>query len=284
MTPLPYLAAIRVDGRDGRDFLHRQLSADINGLASGEATFACLCQPKGRVIAVVAVIAGEDRQWLLCAHTLAEKVSGWLSRFVFRDDVRFSADDGDTVIGDTAPFSGASTPLDGLQYAVSTDTRKEVESDSTDAMAFRAHELASGLSWLDQTSSEAFLPQMIGADAIGALNYRKGCYPGQEIVARTHYLGKLKQRPALAWIKAAPSFTVMDKIMLRGPGGDIDAQVVDGVTADDETRLLLAARSPAAVEVDQVVIGESSLPVTVSWPDVPSRQGPGENRQASATT
>ncbi len=263
-TALPHLAAIRVEGADGRDFLHRQLSADINGLENGGATFACLCQPKGRVIATVLVIADAETLWMVCSATLAGKVTSWLQRFVFRDDVRFVADEPVVVLGGEEGFS----PLPGLAYQVVSG----LGSDDSMAAEFRARELAAGVAWLDSTTSEAFLPQMIGADAIGALNYRKGCYPGQEIVARMHYLGKLKQRPVLAHSTSATAPAPMDKVVLANGAEEVEAQVVDVATAGDRVQLILVARAQAPVNVDRLVWESGEIAIEADWPEVETRQ------------
>lgn len=266
-----HLALIRVDGADARDFLHRQLSADINALSPNDATFACLCQPRGRVIATLLVIAGPGRMWLRCATTLAEKVVNWLQRFVFRDDVRFE------VVKNTAdsPAPPIVEPLPGLVYH---DPAKPVR---------RSHELSLGLAWLGPESSEAFLPQMLGADTIGALSYRKGCYPGQEIVARTHYLGKLKQRPVLARVSSQIDMPSMTAATLHGETSEISAQIVDSATESGETQLFLVARSQVPADVREMSWEGGRVELALAhWPE-PATTGPnGDNAgaQASATT
>ncbi len=75
-------------------------------------------------------------------------------------------------------------------------------------------ELHAGISWLGPQTSGQFLPQMLGFDQLGAVNFRKGCYPGQEIVARTHYLGKVKRHPRLVCAQAITCPSPMEKIQI----------------------------------------------------------------------
>lgn len=281
---LPHLAAIRADGADVLDFLHRQLSADILGLGDGDATFACLCQPKGRVIALLMVTPRRDGEgaWIVCADSLADKVRQWLSRFVFRDDVQFANDITEVPCTAAPDDDHALVPIPGFR-GLAYRLAPAGEADAGAVAAFRARELAAGVAWLDDATSEAFLPQMLGTEHIGALNFRKGCYPGQEIVARTHYLGKLKQRPVLACSGARIEVAPMEAVTLVHAGEEgevhIDARVVDAVPDGDGTRLLLVARAgkaPAADHmVDKLVRSDSEFPVETRWP---------EPAQASATT
>ena len=80
---------------------------------------------------------------------------------------------------------------------------------------------------------------MLGFDQLGAVNFRKGCYPGQEIVARTHYLGKVKRHPRLLNCKLPASPEPMDKISLISDGKAYDSVVADNVTGEDGSNCLL---------------------------------------------
>ena len=76
------------------------------------------------------------------------------------------------------------------------------------AEAWRAGELLSGIVWLNSKSSDSYIPQMLGFENIGAVSFRKGCYPGQEIVARARYLGKVKRKPLVATIEGTPALDI----------------------------------------------------------------------------
>jgi folate-binding protein YgfZ len=266
-TPLPHLAALRFSGADAGRFLHAQLSADIEGLAEGESTFACLCQPKGRVIALLLVWRRADHLLVLCARSLAAGILPYLQRYVFRDDVSITFLEETTVIGQAKPAGEAAGPLPGLAYSLAD--AKEDEEPKDEAEAFRAHELTLGVAWLDEKTSEAFLPQMMGAGAIGALNYRKGCYPGQEVVARTHYLGRLKQRPLLARLAADDAPGVMDEVRVTdGEGQEAQGRLLDRARrADGGWQLLLVVRAPEPFEASLLEWGTQEGRVVVHWPE-----------------
>ncbi len=276
MTASNRLSVIAFTGKDAGSFLHNQLTADINALAPGAVTFAALCQPKGRVMALLLVIAGDSAEAgyrVVCHASLAEGLVSWLKRFVFREKV---------VIGieqDLAVTSGASIqPLPGLSYSLVA--AESLASETPDAF-LHARELALGVAWLDTTTTEQFLPQMLGQEAIGALNFRKGCFPGQEIIARTRYLGTLKRHPWVGQASQRLPLEAMDELRLVGPasedpGADLEATGVLVDQAEDSEgnwRFLAVARRPEPFEVSQLVAGDLSFEVGGHWPNdgIPGR-------------
>lgn len=261
------LSVLRFSGTDAANFLHKQLTADINALNEGESTFACLCQPKGRVIALFLVWRFEDCCEVILSSSLRDPVHQWLKRFVFRDDVTIEAIDGVGVeVYQGIPEKDHCSPLPGLCYAL--DEPGLSSAKAIDAQ--RAMELEAGIVWLNTSTTEQFLPQMLGAGHINALNFRKGCYPGQEIVARTHYLGKLKQRPVLVRLPAAVSNPEhMQKVQLGDSGNQsvmVDATVAaHALHEDGQQRVLLVARAQELKEVDSLILGETRVPVSTHW-------------------
>ncbi|MEJ2534178.1 MAG: hypothetical protein P8008_01540 [Gammaproteobacteria bacterium] len=271
-STLPYLSVIEFRGRDAADFLHRQLSADIAGLPAGGSTFACLCQPKGRVIALLLAWRVDDAVRVICSADLAESVAAWLGRFVFRDDVQIALCDDWSVLGSLAVIPGGSAePIAGLHYAIAE--RDENDGDTASTAAFRAAELERGVAWLDARTSETFLPQMLGAEAAGALSYRKGCYPGQEIVARTHFLGRLKQRPVVIRAAAGAGLEPGGRVTAQGgPGGEAEASVVDrALDAGGRCVALLVVRSTEPFEIESLRSESGVVPVEATW--LPVGQG-----------
>lgn len=268
MVTLPYLRILEFRGADAVDFLHRQLSADIQGLAHGDATFACLCQPKGRVIALLLVLRGPDGVDVACAAALADPVTDWLRRFVFRDDVSLAIAADRVVRGAVdAECADGVEPVPGLRYFLTEPASGEDEELSPEA--FRARELAQGVAWLDGKTREQFLPQMLGAEGIGALNYRKGCFPGQEIVARTHYLGRLKQRPLVVDFAAETLPRPMDRVIVRGADQEAEAVVVDGARRGDGRSLaLLVVRAAEPFAVERLGRDGAVVPVEARWLDL----------------
>ena len=212
MSRLSYLSALSFKGRDAGKFLQNQLTVDVLGLAPGAATLGALCQPKGRVIAVLYVQRLDTDYRVICAATLAEALLQRLRMFVFRDQVTIELLADDPVFAharDTGPLP--------LAY-------DHVASDALEAGQVRARETQTGLAWLEPATSEQFLPQMLGLEPLGALSFRKGCYPGQEVVARTRYLGKLKRQPVLLKTTSALPWSAGQTARLCG--ADASAQAV----------------------------------------------------------
>jgi folate-binding protein YgfZ len=213
-------SVIAVSGRDARKFLHAQLTQNIEGLPPDRATLAAWADARGRVRAVFHVVPDGER-WLLV--TSADLVAGLLPKlrlFVLRDDVALAhaaelivaAIVGDTRawFADRAIVLGSNVSsvarADGLTwirmgidlvYAIGTPeairapVRALVESPASHA------ELALirlGLPLVAAAQSKQYTPHMLNLDRLGGIAFDKGCYPGQEIVARTENLGTVKRR------------------------------------------------------------------------------------------
>lgn len=274
MAKLPYISLIQVTGGDARRFLHAQLSADIESLAEGSSIFACLCLPNGRVKALLLVHSSPEGFSVLCGSDLVEDLVQWLQRFVFRDDVQFKAARDLSVAGDLGETSAsAMSVLPGLNYSIIA-ADDELADDNGQ---FHAAELTAGVVWLDSHSTETFLPQMLGASSIGALNFRKGCYPGQEIVARTHYLGKVKQRPLLFKAQGHPAIPTMTRLTLKGEEQEAQIMILDSAPlADGQVQVASVVRCGEPFDA-QCLSGDSNdwAIQGLHWPELP---------QASATT
>lgn len=270
MSELSHLGVIRATGKDTVRFLHAQLSAAVDGLQAGQSTFAALCEPKGRVVALLLLARQEHGVDLVCARSLVDAVCRRLKPYILRDDVRLEVDDARSVAGldPQAPaMSGEVEPLPALRYAfVPPGTAPRDD-------AFRARELARGVAWLDPASSGQFLPQMLGHEAIGALSFRKGCYPGQEIIARTRYLGRLKQRAAIVSLPGGTVVPGENACRLVGAGQSGDAVLVDQA-ADGHSVALLVVRTQEAFTATRLESGDRQWTVTdIQWPPISAREG-----------
>ena len=239
MKPVKDLALLRFSGKDAASFLHNQLTADIQALSDGASTFACLCQPKGRVIALLLIHRVDAESLIvLCHSSLAAMLKTYLQRFVFRDKVDIALDLSAAIQGLSSELVDSSGPSDqppglvkispmmGLNYFVMTTDSTSPKAAQTAAAEtesnemlnpFRAAEIAAGVVWLDSVTSEQFLPQMLGYESIGALNFRKGCFPGQEVVARTRYLGKLKRVPWTGKVQDRLAVDALGAVSLSNP-------------------------------------------------------------------
>ncbi len=259
MIALPYLGVLHFAGADAGTFLQAQLSADILALAEGESTLAAYCSPKGQVIAVTLVNRQADAWHMLLSSSLLAGLEQRLRMYVLRSKVDITASGQATVYA--VPGAATVAPetdiirLPGLdlQYCVA-DAGVPASNPSTSASAgqlqlqspahWHRHELSQGLSWLNPASSERFVPQMLGLERLGAVSFSKGCYPGQEIVARARYLGTVKRKPLIVETDNSPGLTAGDAVMLQTrAGGETEAVVVDVATADDLPAMALLVTS-----------------------------------------
>jgi folate-binding protein YgfZ len=223
---LPYLAVARAKGPDAGAFLQAQLSADLESLRDGDATFACYCSPRGQVYGLLLVCREAGSFVLVGAAELLPSILERLRRFVLRARVQFEPAADLVVCGAPAErvaAAGVFHTVPGLSYRVAD----QHECESQDGDGWKARELQHGVAWLSAQTSERFIPQMLGFDQIGAVSFSKGCYPGQEIVARARYLGTVKRKPLRLLVAAAP---------MIAPGAVIRVQAgeawLDGVAID----------------------------------------------------
>ena len=165
MDAFPY-SKILVSGADAFDFLQAQLSNDLRLLEDRPEILAAWCNPKGRVICIARIRRNEGGYALSLPAELAEAVLKRLTLFRFRSKVTF----------DRAPASPTDLGIEG------------------DTDAWLLDNLRAGRPEVWQAQSEEFTPHMLNLDLLGAVSFDKGCYPGQEIVARTHYRGATKRR------------------------------------------------------------------------------------------
>ncbi|MGB5291416.1 MAG: hypothetical protein WBN41_08195 [Lysobacterales bacterium] len=270
MIKLSYLSVIRFSGVDAGSFLHSQLSADVLGLASGDSGFACYCEPKGRVLSLMLVYRDDDSYFIIMSARLVSAVTDRLKIYVMRSKVEIDILSDYSVSGkpandDQLPAtdSGKVIVLPGKsQCLVVTPSDNSGEGDAPLQAEWRISELQNGISWLSPETSGQFLPQMLGYEELGAVNYRKGCYPGQEIVARTHYLGKVKRHPRLLVCQLPVCPNPMDKVELISDQQAFDAVVADcESSADGMMYLLLVTRMAPELPVQQINYLENSAEI-----------------------
>lgn len=260
MVKLTYLSAIRFSGADAGSFLHSQLSADVLALASGDSTFACYCEPKGRVLALMLVFRAIEDYYVIMSSTLATAVTERLAVYRMRSKVIIEVLYEHTVTGlladeplEPALASTLSIRLPGSSLRLVVTDEVVTNTDAPSQEAWKFSELHLGISWLGPATSGEFLPQMLGFEQLGAVNYRKGCYPGQEIVARTHYLGKVKRHPRLLDCSLAICPQAMEKISILSNGEPYEAVIADcGSDTEGNVCLLAVTRMEPDLTAQQL--------------------------------
>ncbi len=165
---------------------------------------------------------------------------------------------------DPAPLAGI-LQADGATPTLSIDASRglqagvEAESDAEALAQWRQHDICAGLPWLAPESSEQHLPQWLGLDALGGLVYDKGCYPGQEVIARVHYRGSVKQRLCGLEIDSAVHFSPHTRI--TDPEGLAVGHWLDGVALSGRAIGLAVVKSRVS-DGDEVAIQEDDITVS----------------------
>ncbi len=225
LCDLSQLDVLRISGGDASDFLHGQFTSDVAALAQDHYQLSSWCNIKGRVIAVFILYRASDCFYLLLEREMTEQVSKRLGMFVLRSDVKIELVSDELVRlglgGDEAhrdfqsQLQAARDNEPGIVLNLEDQparslvlcTAAQAEAlwlelsqgaQAVSSVRWLEQDIHAGLPWPGKQGSEEFLPQSLNLDLLDGLSYSKGCYPGQEIISRMHFRGKLKQRMQLA--------------------------------------------------------------------------------------
>ena len=291
VCPLPGLGFILVKGADAESFLQGQLSQNIQGLGPNEAPLAAWHSAAGRVKALFRVLrTGED--WLLVTENdLAGSVTNDLQRFVIRAEVTINEDGrrwrAAALVGDADGWldqhdidlshdPGRRVSVNGLSWlrigpqlvhvigSEAATAKLEAEFPHGAIGDASLAEISLGLPRLTRELQDRFVPQMLNLDLLGALDESKGCYPGQEIIARTQNLGAVKRRMVRfsADLIRAPGVGTL----ILNEAGDTTGNVIRSSKAAEKIEILAVTRlncldQPLVSEVEpQVRLRRESLP------------------------
>lgn len=218
LNRLPSYSLLVLEGPDALAFIQAQSMNDVKALVDGQWHWNGLLNPKGRLIALFALLRiRADLLYLLLPDFPAEKLSDHLQRFVFRSKVKLLFNTDKMFAAQFNQASESPVPRDfilaGAQNTIvldfSSDTLKRrlwilpaplstgVLSNVGVEANWRDADLQHGLPRLSAAQTELWTPQMLSLERLNAFSLKKGCYPGQEIVARTHYLGQAKRQTKL---------------------------------------------------------------------------------------
>lgn len=250
MTDLSHLSLLQLEGDDAGTFLQGQVTNDVKQLNGSNSQYAGYCNPKGRLLALFLAYAHQGNYYLQVNAQLVEAITKRLRMYVLRSKVVVTdVSDRFVRIGIAGKNAGQTLekifpqlPQEALQMASAehdvvirlpgSNPRYEVIIDANYAQtlwgelkqklkpvgrdAWEWLEVQAGIPDISSATQEEFVPQMVNLDALGGINYKKGCYTGQEIVARTHYLGKVKRRTQLAHISSDNAPAVGDDVFVEG--------------------------------------------------------------------
>ncbi|EAR21459.1 CAF17-like 4Fe-4S cluster assembly/insertion protein YgfZ [Nitrococcus mobilis] len=283
---------IHVHGADAAAFLHSQLSNDIQSLDTANARLAAYCNAKGRALALLRVLRTDAGLLLFTHKALTDSLIRRLRMFVLRSKV--TLDDVSEAIGVIGLVGAAARPplqrlmgslpeqVGGVQnadeirlirldcvpdrfalvvpgrllpelWARLANTLPVVSSE-----AWRLLEIRAGIPTITPATQEAFVPQMLNLEPLQGISYSKGCYPGQEVIARMHYLGKLKRRMYRLHTQTATA-PAPGEIVRAGTGGQEAGTVVTAAQATPESCELLAVLRIELAEQNSLLLNGAPL-------------------------
>ena len=249
LCDLTHLGLLEISGIDAVTFLQGQVTNDVKLLAGDNAHYSAYCNPKGRMLALFLAFAHHNHLHLQFNRELLEPIMKRLKMYVMRSKVEIR-DASETIIkfGLNGPeatklLAPLFTKIPTQEYelvslengailrlpSVGNNTRYEIFTDAANVPtiwnALKAEcqlvgkpcwdwlEIQAGIPDITSATQEQFVPQMLNLDLLNAISFKKGCYTGQEIVARTHYLGSVKRRTYLASIESDRTPLAGDKVM-----------------------------------------------------------------------
>ncbi|MCK5523663.1 MAG: folate-binding protein YgfZ [Thiomargarita sp.] len=226
ITDLSHFGLIQVTGDDAQTFLQGQFTNDVRQVTAEKHQLNAWCTHKGRILISFRLLKRDNAYYLLLPQDSVASTIKRLHKYILRSAVKLE-DVSDNLprfgiagvnstkiltecLGYAPPSDvGASLTTDKVtvltiqekRYIVLGETVKNCEARQVDAAAWQRLDILAGLPQIVPKTAEAFVPQMINFHVIGGVSFKKGCYTGQEVVARMQYLGSLKRRMYLAKIE-----------------------------------------------------------------------------------
>lgn len=295
LTDLSYNGMITAHGADAEDFLHNQFCNDVKKLNTENSQLNGYCSPKGRLFSVFRLFMRENTYYIRLPRDVLENVLKRMRMFVMRSQVTLEdASESLVHIGFAGPNAAAelqdivktipeqvdqtvqhpdftivripgSQPrfeIMGELHAVKSLWQKlDVHATAVGAPAWKLDSIRAGIPAVFTATSEAFIPQMLNLQAINGLSFKKGCYPGQEIVARMQYLGKLKRHMYRIHINSDDMIAPGDKLFSPSYKGGQDAgTIVDAQLTPDGGYDALAVIQVECVENSDLTLHDNKGP------------------------
>ena len=288
---LSHLGILQLQGDDAVTFLQGQVTNDVKKLDGSHAHYSGYCTPKGRLLAIFLAFAHQGNIYLQFPHELLEGVQKRLKMYVLRSKVTIhDASDSLVHFGIAGPQAAAllhdaglpapdtayaaSQADDGIVIRMPGETpRFQILTSEENARALWIKlstkakpankdrwdylEILEGIPEVVTATQEEFVPQMVNLDLIGGISFKKGCYTGQEIVARTHYLGKVKRRTYIARTDRQSSPAIGNDVVTKT--GDVIGKIVRSVTSQPRGHLLLVELRQEVVNNNVDLFWESNV-------------------------
>jgi len=214
---LEHLSIVEIKGDDSAEFLQGQMTQDIYSIEDSKASVTSILNPQGRIISTAFVFKWGESFLLILNNEVRDKLIAWLSRFILRSKVEITQSDDSifglnqehakelcSILNREAPDIGFESDVSCLK-TIEDDERAFLVSKSENFLDgfsistsstkdWKMADINAGIPTIYKENIEKFIPQMVNLDLINGISFTKGCYTGQEIVARVQHKGKVKQR------------------------------------------------------------------------------------------
>ena len=286
--PLHNFGLIRASGKDSFSFLNNQLSNQLSVVSDQQAQINAYCNPKGRTYCCFLVFMRDGNYYLRTTAELIPTVLKRLQMYVLRADVvlEYNSLAGIGIGGANSEKLIASTygrapaaPGEIIQVQEATIIRVwdhkpryeiyapieylmrqwkdwEQSASATETKHWSQQEILSGMPHLTLSSTEQFVPQMLNLDVLGGISFSKGCYPGQEVVSRTHYLGKLKRRMYRFSTDHQPVEIDMPIVVPAYSADQPSGKIIATYTDENKTTHGLAVMRMQGIDTSPIYIGQ----------------------------
>ena len=276
---LPHLGVICVEGPDAASFLHGQLTQDFSLLDASQARLAALCTAKGRMIAsFVGIRPAPETILLVCSQDILATTLKRLSMYVLRAKAKLrdaSAEyllfglagtalvsngvDAGSAPGQRSVVGAASVvslyPADGVPRAlwIAPVGTPAPEGPELDLALWHWTEVRSGVATLTAPVLDTFVPQMLNYESVGGVNFKKGCFPGQEVVARSQFRGTLKRRAYV--VRAEAPVAAGQEVFAAQDAEQPVGTVVQAAPAPDGSWAAIISMQIAALQGGDLKVG-----------------------------
>jgi tRNA-modifying protein YgfZ len=268
-TPLQEWGVIRAAGPEAASFLQNQLTQDVLGLDAHRAALAGWCSAKGRLMASFIVWRpAPDEVLLACSADVLPAVLKRLSMFVLRAKCKLTDASAELPLHGVAGSAANAPAWRRIEGVIGLPSARGVARaliagaapalPALEANAWSWLEVASGVPRIVAATVEQFVPQMVNFEVVGGVNFQKGCYPGQEIVARSQYRGTVKRRAFVfeSAAAAAPAQEIFHSADREQPAG-----MVANAASWNGRHLLLAEVKLAALDGGTLHLGSADGPL-----------------------
>ena len=302
ITPLIEVGVIGISGEDSNDFLQNQFSNDVRTVSESHSQLNAYCSPKGRVLSLFRLLKQQDRFYLLLPQERLQATLKRLKMFVLRSKVLLNdasehwgtigiggananaliqsifssvpeqADD--CVTQEQMSAIKLSGPMNRYlllapyEQLITVWTQCQDKAQAVSPQNWQYLNIQSGIPEVYEATSDEFVPQMLNLHSLNGISFKKGCYPGQEVVARMHYLGKQKRRMYLAHTEGDCSPQPGDNLYsAQSESEQSVGKIVMAGSAPNGGYDVLAVMQIAAVENDETVLTQQKA--ALSFKELP---------------